>query len=310
MPQRKAIVPYVWMIQASVVFTAMLAMARTLGGWCDWQVVAIVRASMVLVLVAGVSFFQGKRVFIIGPPTLWIRGVAGSLSMVCTFFAITQLQISDTLTLTNMYPIWIAFLSWPILGERPSLQIWIAVSSSCAGVWLIQQPHFGTSNLGIAAAFAASLFTAVAMLGLHRLRGLDPQTIVVHFSAVATCFCVASYFVFSTPPPTSEAAMPLSLSLLCGVGVTASVGQILLTRAFAAGNPARVGVVGLTQIVFGLIVDILFFDHVPTWVSLLGIVLIALPTAWVMLSRSEGHSPPGPEGPGSVQKPPEASFCT
>src|SRR5258708_24831382 len=161
MPHRDSLAPYLWMIQASVVSTAMLAMAGTLGGWCDWQVVAIVRASMVLVLVAGVSFIQGKRVIVLGPPTLWVRGIAGSMSMVCTFFAITQLQISDTLTLTNMYPIWIAFLSWPILGERPSLQIWIAVLSSCAGVWLIQQPHFGASDLGVAAAFAASLFTAV-----------------------------------------------------------------------------------------------------------------------------------------------------
>ncbi len=285
MPQRDSLTPYLWMIEASVVFTAMLALARLLGDWCDWQVVATVRASMVLVLVAGLSLVQGKRVVVFGPPTLWLRSVAGSLSMVCTFFAITQLQLSDTLTLTNMYPLWIALLSWPVLGERPPLQIWLAVLSSCTGVWLIQQPHFGASDLGIAAAFAASLFTAIAMIGLHRLRGLDPQTIVIHFSTVATCFCVASWFVFEAPPPRSEAGMSLTLLLLLGVGLTASAGQLLLTRAFAAGNPARVGVVGLTQIVFGLLVDVLFFKHVPTWISLLGIVLIALPTAWVMLSR-------------------------
>ncbi len=295
MPQRDSLAPYLWMIQASVVFTAMLAMARMLGAWCDWQLVATVRASMVLVLVAGVTLLQGKRAVVFGPPTLWVRSIAGSLSMVCTFFAITQLQISDTLTLTNMYPIWIALLSWPILGEKPPLQIWIAVLSSCTGVWLIQQPHFGASDLGIAAAFAASLFTAVAMIGLHRLRSLDPQTIVIHFSAVATCFCTASWFVFEKPPPKSEAGMVLTLSLLLGVGLTASVGQILLTRAFAAGNPARVGVVGLTQIVFGLLVDILFFKHTPKWLSLLGIVLIALPTAWVMLSRPPAAHIPPPE---------------
>src|SRR5438105_9826725 len=92
MPQRDSLTPYLWMIQASVVFTAMLAMARILGDWCDWQVVAIVRASMVLVLVAGLTLLQGKRVIVLGPPTLWMRSIAGSLSMVCTFFAITQLQ--------------------------------------------------------------------------------------------------------------------------------------------------------------------------------------------------------------------------
>ena len=58
---------------------------------------------------------------------------------------------------------------------------------------------------------------------------------------------------------------------------------MLLTRAFAFGNPSRVAVVSLSQIVFALVPDVLIFKHPPHPGSLLGIVLITAPTAWVML---------------------------
>src|SRR5437660_3618191 len=167
------------MIQACLLFTAMGELTHALKASCPWQVIACFRAALVFVFVAVVTRAQGKRVFVLGSPTLWVRSIAGSLSMVCTFYALTRLPVSATLTLTNMFPLWVALLSWPLLRERPPGAVWLAIASGCAGVWLIQEPHFGEGDLAIAAAAAASLFTAVAMLGLHRLRELDPQTIVV-----------------------------------------------------------------------------------------------------------------------------------
>lgn len=294
MPERDSLSPYLWMIQASLVFTAMIAMAHLLGASCPWQLIATARAGLVLLFVAGVSLARGKRILALGPGTLWIRSIAGSMSMVCTFFAATrpQLPMSVTITLTNMFPVWVALLSWPVLGERPAWQLWLAVLSGSAGVWLIQQPHFGENDLAIAAACAASVFTAAAMLGLHRLRGLETQTIVVHFSAVATCFCLASFFVFERKPPQEDVELRWAVPLLLGIGLTASVGQILLTRAFSSGNATRVAVVALTQVVFALVPDLLLFHHEPDRLSILGIVLITLPTAWIMLGRHGPAFPP------------------
>jgi len=63
------------------------------------------------------------------------------------------------------------------------------------------------------------------------------------------------------------------------------VGQMFLTRAFAAGDPAKVSVVGLSQVVFSLLIDIAVTHQEVTEPALIGTLLIIAPTAWVMLER-------------------------
>jgi drug/metabolite transporter (DMT)-like permease len=281
------------MLQASIAFAIMATLTHVVGRWCDWQVIAIVRSACALVLTALVAVAAGGRVVAWRPLTLWVRSVAGSFSMVLTFYALTRLPASDVLTLTNMFPVWVAILSWPLLGEAPPGHVWLAVVSGMTGVVLIQQPHLARGEFAVVAAAAASFFTAVAMLGLHRLRGLEPRSIVIHFSAVALCFCVASLFVFGRGSAADEAPPGRMLLCLLGIGLTATVGQLFLTQAFAAGSPARVSVVGLTQIVFALVLEVVFVGHRVEPLGLLGMALVVGPTAWLMSEQQ----PPDPSEP-------------
>ena len=202
--------------------------------------------------------------------------------MVCTFYAFSQLPVADVVTLTNTFPIWVAVLSWPLYGHYPGSKMIVAILIGVAGVALVEQPHFESGNLGVLSALAAALFTAVAMLGLHSLGDLDPRAIVVHFSAVATVFCFGAFLV---GPRTHDTARVFELTVmwkLAAMGLTALVGQIFLTMAFAAGAPAKVSVVGLTQIVFALGFDVLLFDHGMNAITIAGTVLVIAPTAWLL----------------------------
>src|SRR5262249_60082622 len=110
-----------------VAFASMGALAHALGGSCTWQVVALARTALPLLLVTPLALAGGARLVVFRPRTLWMRSIAGSFSMMATFFAITHLPISDVFTLTNMFPIWVAVLSWPLLKEPPAPGVWLAV---------------------------------------------------------------------------------------------------------------------------------------------------------------------------------------
>jgi drug/metabolite transporter (DMT)-like permease len=196
------------------------------------------------------------------------------------------LPVADVLTLTNLFPLWVALLSWPLLGEPPGRSVWVAAGCALVGVALIQQPHIAEGNWVSLVALASSFFTAIAMLGLHRLRGIDARAIVVHFSAVSVVFVVAAFFLFDRDVTAHEELAGPALLMLLGVGVTATVGQLLLTKAFAAGPPARIAVVGLTQVVFAMGLDVLVGQRAFHPVTLVGIGLVLAPTAWVMQARS------------------------
>jgi drug/metabolite transporter (DMT)-like permease len=277
------------MLLGSLAFAGMAASAHALRSHSDWQVIALARAALQLLFALALAMAAGVPLLVWRPGMLWIRSIAGSIAMVCQFFAYTRLPVSDVLTLANMFPIWVALLAWPVLHQPPSGPVWLAVASGVVGVALIQQPHFAEGNFAALVALASSVLTAIAMIALHQLGGIDARAIIVHFSAVALLFCVGSLFLFERTRPFQLVWQGWPIVLLLGVGVTALVGQLFLTKAYASGDAAKVSVVGLTQIVFALVFDVLLFDYRFSVWTLVGIVMVVAPTAWLMVVRAKGR---------------------
>lgn len=283
--------PYVWMICGAVAFASMASLAHGLREACAWPVIALARAAVPLVL-TGLLAALGGVPLVWRRRSLWIRSLAGSISLMCTFFAFTRLPVSDVLTLTNLVPIWIALLSWPVLGQRPTAGVWLAITTGFTGVVLIQQPHLAEGNFAALAAVASSLASSVAMLGLHRLHGIDARAIVFHFSAVSMLFCFGLLAIVHDPGPARAALNWSMAAALLGVGLSATLGQFCLTKAFLLGPPAQVSVVGLSQVVMGMIIDRVVWGRVFSPLTLAGMVLVLLPTAWLLLSRATARVRP------------------
>jgi drug/metabolite transporter (DMT)-like permease len=221
-----------------------------------------------------------------------MRSLAGSVSMLLTFYAMARLPVGTLLTLTNMFPLWVTLLAWPLLRERPSALFAVALVSSLAGVALIEAPEGSSIRPETVAALLASFATAIVMLGLHRLKMLDPLAIVVHFSAVATMACLAFALFSSRRLGTIDLQAlgdPITLALLAGVGVCGSVGQISMTRAFALGSPQNISVVFLSQVLFALAFDWAIWARTLTATTLVGTALVLAPVAW-LLARQVGST--------------------
>jgi drug/metabolite transporter (DMT)-like permease len=247
---------------------------------------------LALVIATGLALSAKARLAVWRPRVLWLRSIAGTVSLLCMFYALPRLPVSDVLVLMCMFPVWVALLSWPVEGTAPTRDVWIAIVVGICGVVLVAQPHFSDARpLPALAALAASFSTSVAMLGLHRLRAIDPRSIVAHFSGVSFLACLA---VLAIDAPRSLAGSrfePATLVLLAGVGVFATIGQLFLTKAFAAGPPARVSVVALTQVAFAMLFDAVIWKHRFGAASVCGMVLVMAPTAWLLVTQ-RGARPP------------------
>jgi drug/metabolite transporter (DMT)-like permease len=278
--------PYIWMLCGSFSFACMGTLTYKLREEYDWQLILLARAFFPLVFSVGLALAARVPLVFLRPRSLWLRSISGSLSMVCMFYAFTRMDVSHVFTLNNVFPIWVALLAWPVLGQRPTTAVWAAVASSVVGVVLIQHLH---SAEGIAAllAFSSSVLTAVAFIGLHQLHSIDARAIVAHFSGVAVLICSLTFFAVDRDTSLPGRFETRMLVLLLGVGVAATIGQLFLTKAFAAGAPAKVSVVGLTQIVFSMVLESLLYSKGYDWQTLLGIALVVIPTAWVMMHPAD-----------------------
>ncbi len=285
--------PYLWMVCGAFAFSLMGACAHGLGDVCDWQVVALARSVVPLCVAACLARSTGATLVLRGSRSLWLRSIAGSVSLVSTFYAFTHLPISEVLTLTNLFPIWVAVLSWPLLRVIPAPDVWVAAATGILGVVMIQHPYLGDANHASAAAGAAlgaSFCSGLAMIGLHRLKSLHTWAIVVHFSLVSLLFSGGAFFVFERRLAGAADWSAGTLAMLLCVGLSATVGQFFLTKAFTSGPPARVSVAGLTQVGFGMAFDALLWGKSFGLSTILGTILVVAPTGWLLWRREEEES--------------------
>jgi drug/metabolite transporter (DMT)-like permease len=127
---------------------------------------------------------------------------------------------------------------------------------------------------------------AVAVIGLNRLGGVDPRAVVAHFALVSTVVSLAFFLLTGADFGGGSLGDPALAALLVGVGLSGTLGQLGMTRAFALGHPSKVAVVGLTQIVFACLFDLVIWRHRFDALTVCGILLVVAPTAWLLL-----HSP-------------------
>jgi drug/metabolite transporter (DMT)-like permease len=274
--------PALWMLYGAFAFAAMGAFTSVLGTRCDWLLIALVRVVFMFATTTLLARSAGVRLVVLRPGSLWLRSLAGSLSLVCNFFAMTRLPLGDVLTLTNAYPLWIVLLSALLLRQPPAAAELLGVASGLVGVVLLQQPHLSGDRLASIVALVGSVATALAMFGLHRLKGVDARAVVAHFSGVAT-LVVGTWLALRWQRGTIAPGQPdpATLLMLLGVGVTGTVGQFFLTKAYAAGAPARVSVISLTQVLFGMAFDAAIWGRSMTPLGFVGFCLVLAPTAWL-----------------------------
>ena len=281
------------MLVGSIFFAIMALLAESLKEQFSYPWITMVRSGVATVLAVGLAVAAGAKLVFLKPITLWIRSLSGWASMICGFYALTHYDVEIVLALTNMYPLWVAILSWPLLGVIPSGKTWIALVVSCLGMWIVYSSSivadhlpssFSSPRTAIPMAILAGMLSGVALINLHRVKHLDTRSVVAHFSGVATA---CSFVVWLTVPvalPT-RSIDTASVVRLIGIGLAATVGQLCLTKAFSTGSPARVSVVGLSQVVVAALVKWFMEQRIPTSGSMIGMTLVVASTVWVILSR-------------------------
>ena len=123
------------------------------------------------------------------------------------------------------------------------------------------------------------------MIGLDKLGATDARAVVTHFSGVSTVFALLFLAATAGGQGATRRAATTRRRWRCSSawGWPAPPGRFHDAGVRAQGSPPRVSVVGLTQIVFALVYDLLVwrarFDPSPPSASSSS----PRPSAWLML---------------------------
>ena len=200
------------------------------------------------------------------------RGLVGFASLVLFFYAIAHLPLATAVTLNYTSALFLALLMPLMLYEKPKPILYAMVLLGFIGVVLLLKPNFAKQDLiagavGLLSGFGAA-FAYVHVKQLGNLGEPDWRT-VFYFTLIST---VASgvWMLLQTYTPLNWQDMPI----LLGLGVSATIAQLAMTRAYRTGKTLTVASLAYTTVIFASLFDVLFWQETLSFSEYIAIGII------------------------------------
>ena len=206
-----------------------------------------------------------------------VRSMFLLLSLVGYFHALTQLPLALTVTISYLAPIFVAVLAIPVLKERPSGSIWLALAAGLAGVSISVFPELAAGLdgvdtkrlLGMGSAAAAAMSFACVMLLARRHSRSDSVWTILLVQSLLPLLLLAGPAAWGWKPVQAGDLGPILLA-----GALGTLGLLCLTYAFTRLEASRVAPLEYSSFVWASGLGYLLFGEVPTLTTLLSAGLI------------------------------------
>lgn len=227
-----------------------------------------------LALTGGVHRLKTQRLAIHGR-----RAVLGMTNMIFNFGATILLPLAESTVLGFTSPLFAVVLAALVMREHIGKYRWLAVALGFAGVLIIAQPGGEpVSTLGIVLGLLCAFFITVINYQIRDLgRTEEPITIAFYFAAFGTPMAAIFLPFFITPHTAGQ------WLVLMGIGVSGTLGQVLLAASLRYGAVASVIVMDYTTLIWATLYGWLVWHQVPpaaTWLGAPLIIAAGLLIAW------------------------------
>lgn len=216
---------------------------------------------------------------------LIFRGTAGFVALLFFFYNIAHIPLGEAMTFSKTSTIFTAIFAYIFLKEKLGLKGYFGVFVGFIGILFITE--FDGSNLektdylGILSGVGAALaYTSVRELRKY----YDSRAIVLSFMAVGTIFPLILMIV-------SEFYYNENLDFMLGkfiipvgsdwifiilLAIFSTYAQIFMTKAYSFAKAGIIGTISYSNIVFSIIFGMFLGDAFPSFIIVLGIILVVI----------------------------------
>ncbi|MCE7067280.1 DMT family transporter [Dyadobacter sp. CY326] len=228
---------------------------------------------------------------------LIFRGVVGTLSLYMLFYAIQTLGLGRASTYQYTYPIFLALLSWLLIGETLNSREWAAIFVGFTGILFVFRPDLSISLRDNALGLGNALLTAVSYLSIRQLGVVyDTRSIILSFMLSGIVMPIISMLVGTYFPMEhldfliGTFTWPTNIYQWLGflaLGLTALMGQRMLTQSFTYDKAGRVAAIGYSNILFSVLIGFFMGEAIPSFSMLTGMLLIVAGGVMVSFAKKK-----------------------
>ncbi len=281
----------IWlMVATTFVFAMQDGLSRHLAGTYNVWMVVMIRywffAAFVIALAArragGLRAAASTR----QPVVQVARGLLLALEICVMVSAFVLLGLVESHAVFTSYPLLVAALSGPVLGEKVGWRRWTAIGIGFVGVLIILQPGVKVfSPAALVPLLAALMFALYALLTRYASRKDSAATSFFWTGTVGAAAMTAIGIWFWQPMTTPDWGW---MSALC---VTGALGHWLLIRAYEVAEASAVQPFAYLQLVFASGIGIAVFGETLEWNVAAGaglVVAAGLFTLWRARVKARG----------------------
>ncbi|MDY2728642.1 MAG: DMT family transporter [Clostridium sp.] len=201
---------------------------------------------------------------------LFIRAFSGTAGLMCNFYAIDNLNISDASMLNKLSPFFATIFSIFVLKEVANKIEWSAIILAFTGALFVVKPSFNLDSFPAVIGVLSGLGAGLAYAYVRKLskNGVKGPIIVFAFS-LFSCAITLPKILFDY---TYMAPRKIIFLLLAGIAATG--GQFSITAAYAKAPAKEISVFDYTQVVFAALLGFTFLGEMPDIFSVIGYIII------------------------------------
>ncbi len=212
-------------------------------------------------------------------PLLILRGVLGTLALICIFYAIRNMPLSISTVIQYTYPIFISIFAGIFINEKITKNILFALIIGWIGILIIISPsqlsniNVEIENISILVAFLGAICTALAYVTVKKLSFTENVYVIIEYFPLVSFITLLPIVLMNWVTPSWN-----ELIWIVGIGLFTQLGQTFLTVGLKNLPASEASTINYLQVLFGSIWGILFFSEIININFLLGALLVLLGT--------------------------------
>lgn len=259
-----------FMIISALAFAILNAFVKQLSHFSAYQIVFFRSIGTLFITI---PFLVKKKISIKGNKRglLILRGVFGVTSMILFFMSLKSLTIGSAVSIRYISPIFAAVFAFFILKENIKILQWLCFFTAFIGVVLLKGFDSSVSNIGLFYVILSAVFSGLVFITIRKINTNDhPLVVVNYFMIIATVVGgVLSINNWITPKG-------VEWLLLSSLGLFGYFGQLFMTKALQTSETNIAAPFKYIEVVFTMLIGVIWFNESYTLLSILGIGLIII----------------------------------
>ena len=212
-------------------------------------------------------------------PLLILRGILGTIALVCIFYAIRNMPLNLSTVIQYTYPIFISIFAGIFINEQITKGIILALITGWLGILVILNPtqlsnlNVEIDSFSIFIAFLGAVTTSLAYITVKKLSFTENVFIIIKYFPLISIITLLPAVLINWVTPSLQ-----DFVWIIGIGLFTQLGQTFLTIGLKNLPASEASSINYLQVLFGSIWGIIFFNELININFIIGSLLVLLGT--------------------------------